>query len=245
MNRVASALLSAVLLAAAHGMARAADWADREIIGFSPDGATFAFEEFGVQDGSGFPYANVYVIDTATDSWVKGTPVRVLVEDETVNLDEARAKALEDAEAVLTGRGVIPHGYDLVASNPPSEMSADPHGVRFLAHRQPHFMSRIWDLRLTPLPMPEGEACANLDGAVHGFRLVLTDPDGNARTIHEDKAVPASRFCPRDYAITDVIVFRPGDGEEAVMIVLLHLIRQGFEGEDRRYLAVATTFEGY
>lgn len=244
MNRIAGVLLSATLLALTAGTAQAADWADRAILGFSPDGATFAFEEFGVQDGSGFPYANLYVIDTATDSWVKGTPVRVLIEDETVNLDEARAKAIEDSEAILAARGVIPHGYDLVLSNPPSEMSADPHRVRFLAHRQPHFMNRIWDLRLALLPMPEGEACANL-GPVHGYRLVLTDPDGRARTIHEDKAIPASRFCPRDYAITDVIVFRPGDGGNAVMIVLLNLIRQGFEGEDRRYLAVATTFEGY
>ena len=45
-------------------VAEAGDYADRTILGFSPDGSTFAFEEFGVQDGSGFAYANIYMIDT-------------------------------------------------------------------------------------------------------------------------------------------------------------------------------------
>ena len=46
--------------------ARAGDVAELEILGFSDDGGVFAFEEYGVQDGSGFPYANRYYIDTAT-----------------------------------------------------------------------------------------------------------------------------------------------------------------------------------
>jgi predicted secreted protein len=35
------------------------DYADRTILGFSPDGGIFAFEEFGVGDGSGYPYATI------------------------------------------------------------------------------------------------------------------------------------------------------------------------------------------
>jgi predicted secreted protein len=52
---------------------RAGDVAELAILGFSQSGGIFAFEEYGVQDGSGFPYANRYYIDTATDSYVKGT----------------------------------------------------------------------------------------------------------------------------------------------------------------------------
>ena len=59
------------------GRALAADAADRAIIGFSADGRYFAFEEFGIQDGSGFAYANIFVLDLEDDKWVEGSPVRV------------------------------------------------------------------------------------------------------------------------------------------------------------------------
>lgn len=242
MNRLGRLLITAVAPAFMALAADAADWADREILGFSRDGAYFAFEEFGVQDGSGFPYSNVFVIDTGRDAWVEGTPVRVLVEDETVPLATARAQARRDAEAVIDSLGILPRAeYRVVVSNPPSEMSADPHAVRFLSDFFANLTDRVWSLELTPLPMAEGANCANL-GPVAGFRLDLTDPQGTARTLHEDAAIPASRFCPRDYAITDVLIYRPPEGDP-VMVVLLNVIRQGFEGLDRRYLAVSTSFE--
>ena len=37
------------------GSTSAADIASVRPIGFSSDGAVFAFEEYGIQDGSGFP----------------------------------------------------------------------------------------------------------------------------------------------------------------------------------------------
>ncbi|TIL61031.1 MAG: hypothetical protein E5Y89_28055, partial [Mesorhizobium sp.] len=40
--------------------AGAGDVAELEILGFSKDGGVFAFEEYGVQDGSGYPYASRY-----------------------------------------------------------------------------------------------------------------------------------------------------------------------------------------
>ncbi len=52
----------------------AGDFAKREIHGFSIDGQLFAFEEYGVQDGSGFPYSTIYVIDTSTDQWTANSP---------------------------------------------------------------------------------------------------------------------------------------------------------------------------
>ena len=62
--------------------ARAGDVAELEILGFTKDGGVFAFEEYGVADGSGFPYANRYYIDTATDTFLSGTPIRVRLDNE-------------------------------------------------------------------------------------------------------------------------------------------------------------------
>ena len=73
----ACSLLS--LIAAADALApiaaQAGDFADRALLGFSPDGRYFALEEYGIQDGSGYPYSNIFLIDTTTDEWVTGTPI--------------------------------------------------------------------------------------------------------------------------------------------------------------------------
>ena len=62
----ATALLAASLAFAAP--ASAGDRAQFNPIGFSEDGRYFAFEEFGIQDGSGFPYSNTFIIDLPADN---------------------------------------------------------------------------------------------------------------------------------------------------------------------------------
>ena len=53
----------------------AGDRALIDLIGYSEDGRIFAFEEFGIQDGSGFPYSNIYVVDLPADKWAYGIAV--------------------------------------------------------------------------------------------------------------------------------------------------------------------------
>lgn len=53
--------------------ASAADLAELGSTGFSDDGAYFAFEQYGIQDGSGFPYSSITIVDVKSDSWVAGT----------------------------------------------------------------------------------------------------------------------------------------------------------------------------
>ena len=78
----------------------AADASYPEAIGFSEDGTRFAFVEWGRQDGSGFAYANLYVLDLAKDSWLI-SPIRVLVEDETAAPRAAYEMALDQAQDAL------------------------------------------------------------------------------------------------------------------------------------------------
>ena len=81
-----AALAAAGLWIALVAGASAGDRALIDFIGYSDDARYFAFEEFGIQDGSGFAYSSVYVVDLATDSWVLGTPVKVKAEDEAAPL---------------------------------------------------------------------------------------------------------------------------------------------------------------
>ena len=232
-TRILTMLLALLIAVPA---AWAGDYAYRDILGFSPDGKYFAFEEYGVQDGSGFPYSNIFVIDVASDNWAEGTPIRRRIDDEATPLNKARSEARAKVDPILKKLKIEPRGL-LVVSNPATELSADPYSVRFRLNDYFNMQERAWSLRLTPITVPEPAAtCENL-GPVKGLKLEMTNPQGETKVIAEDKSIPESRFCPRDYAISDVIAFTP-EGGETTIAILLSLFRQGFEGPDRRFIAV-------
>jgi predicted secreted protein len=219
------------------GIAAAGDYADIEILGFSPDGKTFAFEEYGTQDGSGFAYSNIYVVSTADDQWVAGTPIRVQADDEQIPLTQTRAQARSKAQPILQARAVGTSGNH-VASNPPTEVSADPHHVIFLPRIINPLGGTAYDLSLTEIEFPAGD-CPDMGQPFHGFRLSLTTASGGAQTLAADSKIPTSRHCPLNYAISDVLTFYP-DGGVPVLAVVLSMYTVGFEGPDRRFLAVTS-----
>ncbi|MHB1110638.1 MAG: DUF2259 domain-containing protein, partial [Devosia sp.] len=99
----------------------AGDRALIDFIGYSPDGRYFSFEEFGVQDGSGFPYSNIYVVDLPADKWVSGSPFRAQLEDEEATLADVRKEAAEMAKPTIGQLGIT-EPVDLVAINGDGEM---------------------------------------------------------------------------------------------------------------------------
>lgn len=214
--------------------AHAVDYAERLVLGFSPDGRYFAFAEYGVQDGSGFPYANAYVIDTSTDTWVKGTPARVLLEDEDHTEFDALGKALEKIDAIVDEHD-IQRPPEVVAHNPLTQVNADPYEVRFLRHMMNTPTAEyIYTLRLSERVLPKPASCPSDLGDFQGMTLNLIAPDGTERKLVDDKQIPDSRQCPYGYRISEVM-FSP---DAPVMAVLIDIRSLGFEGWDRRFLAV-------
>jgi predicted secreted protein len=224
---------AAVLASVAH----AGDYAERSIFGFSPSGAYFAFEEYGVQDGSGFPYANIYVINTLDDTWLPDTPIRVVIENDNSPTLEARARALSRASPILIENAIGTLGEMLVI-NPVTETSADPHFATF--RRQPNVSLEDGDYGLAleeyELPAPD---CPDMGQPYKGFRLTLTFPDGRVRVINEDEDIPASRRCPLSYGISDVMMYQASRSQRPVAVVLVNIFSLGFEGLDRRFMAIA------
>lgn len=217
------------------GLATAGDYADRLIIGFSPDGAYFAFEEYGVQDGSGFPYSSIYVIDTASDSWVEGTPVHVRLDDDTATLEAARNAAYTQAEAVLQELSIGIPGRHLL-SNPITEVT-NTRSVEFLLRAFSPLQSSGWTLTLQERVLPT--ECPSVGYLIVGFGLLMKSPTNVTTTLNNDQRIPESRRCPVAYGVSDVVAFdRP---EDTALIVLLNMFTIGFEGPDRRFLAIATT----
>lgn len=219
--------------------AAAGDAAQLEILGFSADGGVFAFEEYGIQDGSGFPYANRFYIRTADDSFVPGTPVRVRMEDEAATVEAARGQARERGEAVVAAAELEENRGFTAAMNPVTELSADP--SRLMVNPRPVFppIDQPLEFRLEEIPFGEVAHCEGL-GEMRGFRLLRIDAaaGGVTELLHEDGAVPESRGCPTGYALGGVQTLSIGQALTAYA-VLIAVRRVGFEGPDHRWIAVA------
>jgi predicted secreted protein len=238
MMRTLSAIAAAAALFLASPPARAGDAATVNVLGFSADGGIFAFEEYGIQDGSGFPYANRFYIRTASDSFVPGTPVRVRIDDESATLDTVRAQARERAQSVIADAVLAANRGFAAGMNAVTEFSADP--FRMAANPRPVFppIDDPLEFRLEEVHVGVPDLCRDL-GDVRGFRLLKVgmSPGSATKLIHEDSRIPQSRGCPLGYSIAGIQTFHPQAGEP-VFAVLIAVRSFGFEGPDHRFLAI-------
>lgn len=231
------AALVAATLAGLAGPAEAGDRALVDFIGFSPDSRYFAFEEFGIQDGSGFAYSHIYVVNLETDSWVVGSPVRVDADNEERTLASVRADALRKAgtfiadfgldvpavTAALNGDGIPLEDYSTLEFGAPGYGLGAPSG---------HYA-----LSLEHFDTTATSPCEQwFDVTPQGYALTLDDGT-HGRSVHRDEALPRSRGCPLDYRIYAVVMpFGSETLSHAVAIISVY--PGGFEGPDRRFLAV-------
>ncbi|HLV85283.1 MAG TPA: DUF2259 domain-containing protein, partial [Devosia sp.] len=128
MVRRAASLVGMLALLA--GPALAGDRAQIDLIGYSADGSYFAFEEFGIQDGSGFAYSSIYVVDLVEDSWVVGTPFRLQADEERTTLSDIRAAARARAADNIATLGIEVPG-ELIAMIGDGAADADGKTLRF------------------------------------------------------------------------------------------------------------------
>ncbi|QQR38887.1 DUF2259 domain-containing protein [Devosia rhizoryzae] len=239
--RAASVLRAATsLFLAASFFASPAVAGDRALIdfvGFSEDFRYFAFEEFGEQDGSGFAYSNVYVVDLSTDSWVVGTPIRVRADSEDEPLAAIRAQTAELADDFVDefGLAVPVEVAALIGDGVPD---TDAKSLRFGAPSyNPGATSGDYTLRLSTFDTTAAEPCGDwFDTGPLGYELRISDA-GAERLVHRDGDLPRSRGCPLDYRLYAVVMPYGGTSMgNAVAIVSVY--PGGFEGPDRRFLAV-------
>ncbi|MFN3248470.1 DUF2259 domain-containing protein [Roseibium album] len=235
-------LLPALVLAGSlANPALAGDTAEAEIYGFSSHGDFFAFEQYGTQDGSGFPYSEIFVLDVIGDTWVKPSPFRRLDEvdetngyDEEQVLNETRERNQEAARSLLQDKGIFGKGKT-VAFNPPTELTANPYKM-VVAPRLPLVSGETSiELTLTEYPL-KNSVCAGYDVNTKGFRLTMVN-NGVTRTLNDDTSVPDSRRCPFAYRIERFFTYYP-DQAPPVFAILIQMESLGFEGPDRRYLAI-------
>lgn len=220
----------------------AGDRALVEIIGYSESGRYFAFEEFGVQDGSGFAYSNTYLVDLDHDRWVVGTPVRRQSEDEAIPLRDLRAEARAE---------ILPHLVDLEITRPTQSVAVIGDGARGVVadklefgvpgFGEPGAVNGQYSAFLKQFEAEAGTPCLEIfDSTAIGFSLSIED-FGVTRQVHRDRTLPRSRGCPLAYRIYGIYLpFQATDISRAV--ALISVFSHGFEGADRRFLAVPLAF---
>ena len=238
MKRTLCALAALFALAGA-SPAAAADSALLVPVGFSENLRYFAFEELGIQDGSGFAYSSIYIIDIAEDRWVVGTPVRVVATSEEETLSTVRSQTYNGAAPRLDNLAVDVPAHE-IASNGDGQPDIDAKKLKFALPiaGNPDMYMGDYALSLETFETGSGAPCMDwFDAQPLGFLLKLTS-DGATSEVHRDGVLPRSRACPADYRIHSVYVpFNATDLSHAVAIISVY--SRGFEGLDRRFIGVS------
>ncbi|MEO6395038.1 MAG: DUF2259 domain-containing protein [Devosia sp.] len=237
--RLASRFVAFLLLLAALALpAAAGDRALVDFIGYSEDGTKFAFEEYGVHDGSGFAYSSIYVVDLVADKWMYGSPFHALAGDADADrkLADVRGEVMAKAIGKLKEAG-IGRGVEVLALLGDGVPDNDGKALKFaspLCCSPGQVQEPVYSLNLETFPVePTEDYCADMNPV--GYALDFSDGESSVELHRDGATLPKSRGCTLDYRLYAVL--RPfEDGSHRVAIVSSYPF--GFEGPDRRFLAV-------
>jgi predicted secreted protein len=244
-------LLSLVAAAGAlaSGRALAGDAAARHVIGFSPDGTVFAFEQYTMLYEDDAAFSEYVVIDTRTDRFAPGTPIKVLIRgDEGLDEKKARGDARKRADPILKKLRVGEPGTR-IAGKP--SMALDEIGIYQM---DPQPLAKSLDvalpdgrfLQLSASAHQIGSAtCAGYGGTgtpgkAKTYGLKLTMSLGGAPIIlQSDATLPASRRCAADYGIAEAWLHRAADGTLTLAALIEYADNHEYHaGPNRRFMAV-------
>lgn len=213
----------------------AEDIAFRRIIGFSPDGDHFAFEQSGIRNGSGDAYAEIFLIDTHSNTWVEGSPLRAGGGGGPEGLRQVRWQAIRKARPVLRQYDIRAKGV-VLASNPITEISALPNRVTVASRRSLRELDKPLVFSIEEIEVATPRCRSYTDRPVKGMIIRVRRETGEDQVLHEDRRIPASRGCPTGYRIEDIVrLTKPGGG--AVYVVIYSFVSAGEHGEELRYIA--------
>lgn len=233
---VRRASASLLMLGACVTPAVAGDSAQFDAIGYSEDGRYFAFEQFGIQDGSGFPYSEIFLIDLDTDDFVGGSPFRARIDTEMAELADARSEAVELAGAALAEHDITRPALPIALRGDGAlkdEGLSMSYGIPSYGLAQTEGEYR---LAIDIFKAPSTQDCDLFEGDPMGFAL-RRETAGTTEELHRDTRVPASRNCVVTYKFYGV--FNPFNAfDNAATVAILSVWSHGFEGPDRRFIAL-------
>ncbi len=244
------AIPALALLGCLSTSAWAGDAAARNVIGFSPDGGYFAFEQYTMVYEDEASFSEYVIVDTKSDTFVPGAPIRILLRGDD-GLDEKKARADAQAKAKpLLERLKIADAGTRIEGKP--SMDLDDIGI-YQINQQP--MAKSLDI---PLPdgrkaqivasdhpiatvMCEGMGGRGTPGKAKGFgvKLTLKIAGGPPMVLQHDKALPRSRRCAAEYGIAEAYLHQAGDGALTLAALIEYADNHDHHaGPNRRFMVV-------
>lgn len=226
----------------------AGDYARLNVIGFSQDGKYLAFEEYGTQDGSGYPYSNIYFIETAKNSFA-AQPVRVRIDIETTTEATARLKAKTSAAANLKKFKIVTGNVgELLVARLITDLNAggNENGsgenqiIKFTDERMSDYFVDEFELALKSSEVKTKPCVDYTDQPIYKFELTLKNlrkDDYKPKILQSDKNLPESRNCPLGYSVQNVYTYKN------TIAVFLNIFTTGFEGPDMRFMTVTGIYK--
>lgn len=219
----------------------AGDAATLNFLGFSKEGKYLAFEQYGVTDGAGAPYVEIFFVDAPKNIYV-AKPIKT--DDSKVSSDmllaAVRKNTLKAAESKLKELEIDPQAENYgerVVARSPHELNAEAKRARFsVPIALGGTATAIYELRLETTKTDTD--CEGV-GKAEMLTLKLVYPDGKTvQTLQKDKSLPSSRGCPFSYRIQDVYFYN-----KQYIAVFLSMLLPGFEGQNMRYLVITGKIE--
>jgi predicted secreted protein len=218
----------------------AGDFAALNFIGFSKDGRYLAFEEYGTQDGSGYPYSNIYFVDTVKNTYA-APKVSVMIENESGAESAARMRSAALVAKKLKQFGIIRGNTGkLLVSHLMTDQTYDD-GTNVDKGDLVKFHEEVWsmhregdyELKLTPVKV-KVKGCEPYEQDPFMMELKLTDNRADtSKFLQKDTTLPDSRGCALCYRIQDVYLYK------GLIAVFMGVFTQGFEGPDMRFMVAA------
>jgi predicted secreted protein len=230
--------------------AHAGDAAARKVLGFSPDGKRFAFEQFTQFYDATEVLDEIVVIDTTTDRFVKGAPLRLETKsDDERDVETLRAALLAKAKPLLARYKIGEPGTRFVGK--PSmgidEIEIYQTATEPLAKAQAIALPDGRKLTLTVTDNPLGPAeCRSARGvgfevATAGVMLKLSIDGAAPKTLAQDTKLPPARRCVSGYGLAEVLHHQAKDGAQTLAVLLEMVDHADYHaGPNRRFMAVTT-----
>jgi predicted secreted protein len=233
-------LTTAFLVGSAHSSAQAGDRALFDPIGYSHDTRYFAFEEYGMSDGTETAYSSIYVVDLGSGEFAAGSPFRAGAGDqEQEPLAEVRTRAAEAAKQALADLEV-----DMPAEVEALSGDGDPGPAKEMRYGLPVYGLRPatlqgeYTLSLRTFDLSPDDCKGSLGASFQGFALELSG-DGPKRELYRDgKTLPEWRGCPVGYRLYAVVYPYGAEERAGAGVAIVSGYPFDFEGPSRRFVAV-------
>jgi len=231
-------ILIAALVSIFSAAAFAGDYAHVVPVGFSADGANYAFLENGVDDGSGAAYSTLGIVDVAKNvlTYQADFSEAATNEDQfTGNVAAADKIVLAKGTKALKKAGIVPFanlGRDLVLRLP-TDISADMPNFQYAEY----LGARSYQVQLSTTPAPKTDANSICDSEPQLLKATLFseavygEKEIN-QVLQDDQRLPQSRLCANNYFISRITVYKTS------FVAIVSFQTLGFEGPNTRAIPV-------